>query len=134
MNITDSKFYRDKCFINGEWVGADSGETISVNNPATLKEIGTVPKCGSNETKRAIEAANAAWPEWRARSARQRSDILRKWFDLMIENKEELAQMMTIEQVSPLMSPEVKLDMAHHLLSGFLKRQKEFMVTQFLIQ
>ena len=102
MNITDSKFYRDKYFINGEWVGADSGETISVNNPATLKEIGTVPKCGTNETKRAIEAANAAWPEWRARSARQRSDILRKWFDLMIENKEELAQMMTIEQGKPI--------------------------------
>ena len=78
MNITDSKFYRDKCFINGEWVKADSGETISVNNPATLNEIGTVPKCGTNETKRAIEAANAAWPEWRAKSARQRSDILRK--------------------------------------------------------
>ena len=49
MDITTSKFYRDKCFINGEWVGADSGETISVNNPATLKEIGTVPKCGTNE-------------------------------------------------------------------------------------
>ena len=78
MNITESKFYRDKCFINGEWVGSDSGETISVNNPATLKEIGTVPKCGTDETKRAIEAANAAWPEWRAKSARQRSDILRK--------------------------------------------------------
>jgi len=102
MNITESKFYRDKCFINGEWVGADSGETISVNNPATLKEIGTVPKCGTNETKRAIEAANAAWPEWRAKSARQRSDILRKWFDLMIENKEELAQMMTVEQGKPI--------------------------------
>ena len=54
MNITESKFYRDKCFINGEWVGADSGGTISVNNPATLKEIGTVPKRGTNETKRAI--------------------------------------------------------------------------------
>ena len=87
MNITDSKFYRDKCYINGEWIGADSGETISVNNPATLKEIGTVPKCETAETKRAIEAANEAWPEWKAKSARQRSDILRKWFDLMIAGK-----------------------------------------------
>ena len=102
MKITDSKFYRDKCYINGEWVSADSGETISVNNPATLEEIGTVPKCETAETRRAIEAANTAWPEWKAKSARQRSDILRKWFDLMIENKEELAQMMTVEQGKPI--------------------------------
>ena len=102
MEIKDSKFYRDKCYINGEWVNADSGETISVNNPANLKEIGTVPKCGTSETRNAIEAANNAWPEWRAKSARQRSDILRKWFDLMIENKEELAQIMTVEQGKPI--------------------------------
>ena len=102
MKITESKLYRDKCYINGEWISSDSGETISVNNPATLEEIGTVPKCETAETKRAIEAANKAWPEWRAKSARQRSDILRKWFDLMIENKEELAQMMTVEQGKPI--------------------------------
>ena len=102
MEIKDSKFYRDKCYINGEWVNADSGETISVNNPANLKEIGAVPKCGKSETRKAIEAANNAWPEWRAKSARQRSDILRKWFDLMIENKEELAQIMTVEQGKPI--------------------------------
>ena len=102
MEIKDSKFYRDKCFINGEWVNADSGEKISVNNPANLKEIGTVPKCGTSETRNAIEAANNAWPEWRAKSARHRSDILRKWFDLMIENKEELAQIMTVEQGKPI--------------------------------
>ena len=102
MEIKDSKFYRDKCYINGEWVNADSGETISVNNPANLKEIGTVPKCGTSETRNAIEAANNAWPEWRAKSARQRSEILRKWFDLMIENKEELAQIMTVEQGKPI--------------------------------
>ena len=54
MEIKDSKFYRDKCFINGEWVNADSGETRSVNNPANLKEIGTVPKCGTSETRNAI--------------------------------------------------------------------------------
>ena len=102
MEIKDSKFYRDKCYINGEWVNADSGETISVNNPANLKEIGTVPKCGTSETRNAIEAANNAWPEWKAKSARQRSEILRKWFDLMIENKEELAQIMTVEQGKPI--------------------------------
>jgi len=102
MNIKDFKLFRDKNYIDGKWITADSGDTISVNNPANLKEIGTVPKCGTSETKKAIEAANKAWPDWKAKSARQRSDILRKWFELIIKNKEELAQIMTIEQGKPI--------------------------------
>ena len=102
MTIQNFKLFRDKCYINGEWVEANSKETISVNNPATLKEIGTVPKCGKEETKNAIDAANAAWPQWKSTSARERSNILRKWFDLIIANKEELAQIMTIEQGKPI--------------------------------
>tara|TARA_B000000565_G_scaffold96349_1_gene71687 strand:+ start:348 stop:1805 length:1458 start_codon:yes stop_codon:yes gene_type:complete len=102
MTIQNFKLFRDKCYINGEWVEANSKDTISVNNPATLKEIGTVPKCGKEETKNAIDAANAAWPQWKSTSARERSNILRKWFDLIISNKEELAQIMTIEQGKPI--------------------------------
>ena len=102
MNIKDFKLFRDKNYIDGKWITADSGDTISVNNPANLKEIGTVPKCGTSETKKAIEAANKAWPDWKSKSARQRSDVLRKWFDLIIKNKEELAQIMTIEQGKPI--------------------------------
>ena len=102
MNIKDFKLFRDKNYIDGEWISSDSGDTISVNNPANLKEIGTVPKCGTSETKKAIEAANKAWPDWKSKSARQRSDVLRKWFDLIIKNKEELAQIMTIEQGKPI--------------------------------
>jgi len=102
MKITDFKLYRDKCFINGQWINADSSEIISVNNPATLEEIGTVPKCGKNETKLAIEAANNSWPEWRAKSAKDRSVILKKWYELIMNNKEELAQMMTLEQGKPI--------------------------------
>ena len=102
MTIQNFKLFRDKCYINGEWVEANSKDTISVNNPATLKEIGTVPKCGKEETKNAIDAANTAWPQWKATSARERSNILRKWFDLIISNKEELAQIMTIEQGKPI--------------------------------
>ena len=102
MTIQNFKLFRDKCYINGEWVEADSKDTISVNNPATLKEIGTVPKCGKEETKNAIDAANTAWPQWKSTSARERSNILRKWFDLIIANKEELAQIMTIEQGKPI--------------------------------
>ena len=102
MNIKDFKLFRDKCFINGQWINADSSEIISVNNPATLEEIGTVPKCGKNETKLAIEAANKSWPEWRAKSAKDRSVILKKWYELIMNNKEELAQMMTLEQGKPI--------------------------------
>ena len=102
MDIKDFKLFRDKNYIDGEWIASDSGDTISVNNPANLKEIGTVPKCGTSETKKAIEAANKAWPDWKSKSARQRSDVLRKWFDLIIKNKEELAQIMTIEQGKPI--------------------------------
>ena len=102
MTIQNFKLFRDKCYINGEWVEANSKDTISVNNPATLKEIGTVPKCGKEETKNAIDAANAVWPQWKSTSARERSNILRKWFDLIISNKEELAQIMTIEQGKPI--------------------------------
>ena len=102
MTIQNFKLFRDKCYINGEWVEANSKDTISVNNPATLKEIGTVPKFGKEETKNAIDAANTAWPQWKSTSARERSNILRKWFDLIIANKEELAQIMTIEQGKPI--------------------------------
>ena len=102
MTIQNFKLFRDKCYINGEWVEANSKDTISVNNPATLKEIGTVPKCAKEETKNAIDAANTAWPQWKSTSARERSNILRKWFDLIISNKEELAQIMTIEQGKPI--------------------------------
>ena len=102
MDLKNFKLFKNQCYINGEWINSISGEVISVNNPATLKEIGTVPKCGKEETKLAIEAANNAWPKWRSISARERSNILRKWFDLIIQNKEELAKIMTIEQGKPI--------------------------------
>ena len=102
MDIKKLNLYRDKCYINGEWISANANDTISVNNPASLKEIGTVPKCGREEATVAIKAANDAWPEWKAKSARERSNLLKKWFDLIIENREELAQIMTIEQGKPI--------------------------------
>jgi len=102
MDIKKLNLYRDKCYINGEWISANANDTISVNNPASLKEIGTVPKCGREEATVAIKAANDAWPEWKDKSARERSNLLKKWFDLIIENREELAQIMTIEQGKPI--------------------------------
>ena len=124
MNIQNFKLFRDKCYINGEWVEANSKDTISVNNPATLKEIGTVPKCGKEETKNAIDAANAAWPQWKSTSARERSNILRKWFDLIISNKEELAQIMTIEQGKPINESRVEIVYGASFIEWFAEEAK----------
>ncbi|MEQ1541996.1 MAG: NADP-dependent succinate-semialdehyde dehydrogenase [Novosphingobium sp.] len=96
--MTISPLLREACYIDGEWVAADGGETIAVTNPATGEQLGTVPKCGAAETRRAIEAAQAAFPAWRARTAKERATILRRWFDLMMANQEELARILTLEQ------------------------------------
>ena len=96
--MTISPLLREQCYIAGEWVGADSGKTIDVTNPATGELLGTVPNCGAEETRRAIDAAEAALPAWRAKTAKERAGVLRKWFDLMMANQEELARILTMEQ------------------------------------
>src|SRR5574340_492242 len=78
FTLKDPSLFRDKCFINGRWADADNGQTIDVTNPATGEKIGTIPKMGADETRRAIEAANAALPEWRTMTAAERSTILRR--------------------------------------------------------
>ncbi len=92
----------EKAYINGQWVEADNKATISVTNPATGQVIGSVPNMGVAETRRAIDFANQALPAWRAKTAKERAKILRKWFDLIMQNQEPLAQLMTAEQGKPL--------------------------------
>jgi succinate-semialdehyde dehydrogenase/glutarate-semialdehyde dehydrogenase len=96
--MTRSPLLREACYIDGEWVKADSGETIPVTNPATDEVLGTVPNCGAAEAKRAVEAANRAWPAWRAKTAKERASILRRWYELIMANQEELARLLTLEQ------------------------------------
>jgi len=98
MNLRDSQLLRHQCYVDGAWIDATDGRTIQVVNPATAETLGTVPSLGATETRRAIEAAAAAWPEWRARTAKQRAAILRRWFELIMENQEDLAILMTREQ------------------------------------
>ncbi|MGE0114449.1 MAG: NADP-dependent succinate-semialdehyde dehydrogenase [Steroidobacteraceae bacterium] len=102
LNLQDPTLLRSKCFIDGQWLDADNGKTISVVNPANGKAVGTVPRMAEVETRRAIEAANAAWPSWRSLTAKDRSALLRKWFDLILAHKEDLARIMTAEQGKPL--------------------------------
>ncbi|KQW90045.1 NAD-dependent succinate-semialdehyde dehydrogenase [Massilia sp. Root418] len=102
MQLKDPTLLRQQAYINGEWTDADSGKTHAVFNPATGGQIGTIPDCGAAETRRAIEAANAAWPAWRKKTAKERAAVLRKWSDLIVENVDDLALLMTTEQGKPL--------------------------------
>ena len=100
LPLKDPKLFRTQCYIDGHWVG--NSQTLSVRNPATGSVLATVPKLGAEEARRAIEAADRAWPAWRAKTAKERAAILRKWFDLMMANQEDLAQILTAEQGKPL--------------------------------
>jgi succinate-semialdehyde dehydrogenase / glutarate-semialdehyde dehydrogenase len=102
MILKDSRLFRQQCYLNGEWIDAGNRATFAVNNPADDSVLGHVPNMGAAETRRAIEAANTAWPGWRGKTARERSAILRRWHDLILANAEDLANLMTAEQGKPL--------------------------------
>ena len=100
LPLKDPKLFRTQCYIDGQWV--DGSRDFPVVNPATGTVLGTVPKLGAEETRRAVEAAERAWPAWRAKTGKERAAILRKWYDLMMANQEDLAQILTAEQGKPL--------------------------------
>ena len=82
--LRDRELFREACYIDGRWVAGDPGRTIQVDDPATGEIIGAVPRLGRAETRQAIDAAAAALPEWRARTAKERSVVLRRWFELIM--------------------------------------------------
>lgn len=100
LNLKDPSLLREQCLIDGQWV--TSAQQIHVLNPATGERVASVPKMGAAQTSDAIEAANRAWPAWRARTAKERSALLNRWFDLILANQEDLASIMTAEQGKPL--------------------------------
>ena len=102
LSLKDPKLFRDRAYLDGAWVEADSRKRIDVDNPADGSVLGSVPDMGAAETKRAIDAANAALPAWRALPAKERSKILRKWYDLIMANADDLALLLTTEQGKPL--------------------------------
>ncbi|CAN7651387.1 NADP-dependent succinate-semialdehyde dehydrogenase [Pseudoduganella sp. LjRoot289] len=102
MHLKDPTLLRQQAYIDGAWSDADNGKTHAVVNPANGEQIGTIPDCGAAETRRAIEAANAAWPAWRKKTAKERAAVLRKWSDLIVDNADDLALLMTTEQGKPL--------------------------------
>jgi succinate-semialdehyde dehydrogenase/glutarate-semialdehyde dehydrogenase len=102
LPLNDHDLLREQAFINAQWCDADDGATLTVTNPATGEELARVPSLGASETRRAIEAAEAAWPAWRARTAAERAALLERWYTLILENSDDLAILMTLEQGKPL--------------------------------
>src|SRR5262249_41823228 len=102
MQLNDASLLRGQALIGGAWQDAEDRAVFAVTNPATGAPIGTVPGMGARETRRAIEAARVAQAAWRARPARERSAVLRKWYELMLVNDDDLALLMTTEQGKPL--------------------------------
>jgi len=124
MQLKDPKLLRELCFIDGAWVGADSGAALDVKNPATAGKLGSVPNMGAAETRRGIAAAAAALPAWRARTAKERAVIMRRWFDLMVEHQEDLATLMTAEQGKPLAESKVEILYAASFIEWFAEEAK----------
>ena len=122
--LTDPDLFRELCYVDGQWVGADSGETQEVNNPASGDVMGTVPKMGAEETRRAIEAAERAWPAWRAKTAKERATVLRRWFELMMENQDDLAVLMTMEQGKPLAEAKGEIAYGASFIEWFAEEGK----------
>ncbi len=102
LSLQDSQLLRTQAYINGEWVNADSGESFAVQNPVDDTEVASVARCGTEEARRAVEAAEAALPAWQAKSAKERAALLRRLHDLMMEHQEDLAQILTAEMGKPL--------------------------------
>src|SRR5713226_2163443 len=123
-SLSDTKLFRQANYIDGGWVEARGAAAIDVDNPATGEVIGSVPKLGRAETRTAIDAAARALPAWRAKTAKERAIVLRRWFDLMMANQEDLAQLMTAEQGKPITEARGEVAYAASFLEWFGEEAK----------
>src|SRR6202790_5605197 len=119
MQRQDQKLFRQQCYVDGKWADALNRGTIPVTNPATGETLGTVPRMGAEETRQAIEAADKALPAWRAKTAKERAHILRRWYDLMMANQDDLAALMTAEQGKPLAESKGEIAYAAAFIEWF---------------
>ena len=122
--LKDSDLFRRQAYIGGRWCDADSGATLEVNNPATGEILGTVPMMGANETWRAIEAAKDAFGDWSRRPAKERSILLRQWYDLIMANIDDLGALMTAEQGKPLAEAKGEVAYAASFIEWFAEEAK----------
>src|SRR5438309_2814887 len=124
LSLQDSKLFRQACYIDGAWVEAAARGSIDVDNPATGEVIGTVPRLGRAETRQAIDAAARAFPAWRRKTGKERAQVMRRWFDLMMANQEDLARLMTTEQGKPLTESRGEVAYAASFLEWFGEEAK----------
>ncbi|PNU20522.1 succinate-semialdehyde dehydrogenase I [Geothermobacter hydrogeniphilus] len=124
LKLKDADLLRQQCYLNGQWIDADNGATLPVTNPADGETLGKVPKLGADETRRAIEAADAAWLGWREQTAAERSAILRRWAELMIEHQDDLGVLMTAEQGKPLAEAKGEIIYAASFLEWFAEEAR----------
>lgn len=123
-HLQDHTLFRQQCHINGQWRNADSGATLSVDNPADGSTLGTVPRMGAAETKQAIAAAEAALPDWRAKTAAERAAALYRWYDLLMANQDDLGLLMTLEQGKPLAESKGEIAYAASFLLWFAEEAR----------
>ncbi|MBM3818957.1 MAG: NADP-dependent succinate-semialdehyde dehydrogenase [Acidimicrobiia bacterium] len=124
MTLTDPKLFRQGCYVDGAWVSARSGATIPVDNPATGEVLGAVPKLSAAETNDTIAAADRALAGWRKKTAKERAAVMRRWFDLMMANQEDLAVLMTTEQGKPITESRGEVAYAASFLEWFGEEAK----------
>jgi succinate-semialdehyde dehydrogenase / glutarate-semialdehyde dehydrogenase len=124
MKLRDPDLLRTRAFVGGAWVDAANGATHNVTNPATGEVLGTVPTLGAAETRRAIETAGAALPGWAARTAKERAAILRRWYELLMANQEDLATLMTAEQGKPLAEAKGEIAYGASFIEWFAEEGK----------
>ena len=122
--LGDPTLFRQQCYVNGGWIDARSGDAIDVHNPATREVVGTVPALGREETRAAIEAADAAWSGWRSRPAKDRAGLLRRWFELLMAYQDDLAVLMTSEQGKPLAESRGEIAYAASFIEWFAEEAK----------
>lgn len=124
VRLADPNLFRERCYVGGEWIAAADGRTIPVTDPATGKVIGTVPSLGLEETRRAIDAAERALPAWRAKTAKERAIILRRWFELVTAHADDLAYIMTREQGKPLAEARGEIAYGASFIEWFAEEAK----------
>ena len=124
VQLNDPKLFRQACYVDGAWIESGAQGAIDVDNPATGEVIGNVPRLGRAETRQAIDAAARAFPAWRSKTGKERAQVMRRWFDLMMENQEDLARLMTLEQGKPLTESKGEVAYAAAFLEWFGEEAK----------
>lgn len=122
LNLQDPSLLRDQCLIDGQWISSE--HRIDVTNPATGARVGSVPRLGAAETERAVLAAQAAWPAWRARTAKERAAVLRRWYELIQAHADDLARIMTAEQGKPLAEARGEITYAASFIEWFAEEAR----------